>query len=189
MKKSNWIILAIAAVISIFLLWLWFYLELNRIDEPLDLVLSIIWWLLIALTIFVIYRVEKARRQRIRTMYVGKTSFFNSEAGIIPYTDKENLVARIEQTLEDLKYDFTKEDLPDLEEHPMDFVVRTTKFKLKETEEQETLSEQAQTSEQQEEEQWEGSVVFVERENEDEEHPFENKEELFQTINLLPSQA
>ena len=47
MKKSNVIVFAIAAVLSIFLLWLWYFLGFNQIDSPLDLIISIIWWVVI----------------------------------------------------------------------------------------------------------------------------------------------
>lgn len=182
MKKSNWIILAVALVVSIFLLWLWYFLGLNKIDQPLDLLLSILWWAVIALAVFVIYRVEKARRQRVRTMYVGEKVFFNSEAGVVPYTDKENLVLLMRQTLEGLKYDFTKNDLPDLEQTPIDYVVHTSEFKIKEVEENQ---EGKSTTE---EEKWEGDVVYAKPEDkkEREEKFFEDKEQLLQVIKSLP---
>lgn len=48
MKKSNIVVLTIAAVVSVFLLGLWFFLGFNQIDSPLDLVVSVIWWVAIA---------------------------------------------------------------------------------------------------------------------------------------------
>ena len=45
MKKSNVIVFVLLALASAFFLWLWYFLGLNRVDEPLDLVLSIVWWL------------------------------------------------------------------------------------------------------------------------------------------------
>ena len=47
MKKSNWIGLAIAVLVDVFLLWLWFFLGFNQVDSPLDLVISIIWLVVI----------------------------------------------------------------------------------------------------------------------------------------------
>lgn len=50
MKKSNVIVFVLLALASAFFLWLWYFLGLNRVDEPLDLVLSIVcggwssWW-------------------------------------------------------------------------------------------------------------------------------------------------
>ena len=45
MKKSNVIVLAVAALVAAFLLFLWYYLGFNRIDNPFDLVLTICWWI------------------------------------------------------------------------------------------------------------------------------------------------
>ncbi|MGI6104879.1 MAG: hypothetical protein ACOYD7_01645 [Raoultibacter sp.] len=81
MKKSNVIVYILLAVVSIFLLWLWYYLGLNNIDEPLDLVISIVWWLIVIVAIVVIVRVEKARKQRIQTIYVTDDMLFNPELG------------------------------------------------------------------------------------------------------------
>ena len=44
MKKSNIIITAVAAIASIFLLWLWYFLGFNEVDSPTDLVVSVAWW-------------------------------------------------------------------------------------------------------------------------------------------------
>ena len=51
MKKSNVIVFVLLALASAFFLWLWYFLGLNRVDEPLDLVLSIVWWLVIVVAI------------------------------------------------------------------------------------------------------------------------------------------
>lgn len=83
MKKSNWIVYAAAIVASAFLLWLWYFLELDHVDAPLDLVLSVAWWALIALACFGIHRVEKKRRERVRTCYLREGLLYNSEAGAV----------------------------------------------------------------------------------------------------------
>lgn len=153
MKKSNWITLSIAAVVSIVLLWLWYFLGFYLIDNPLDLVLSIVWWVLIALVVFMIFRVEKARKQRIRTMYVGKSNFFNSEAGTVAYADEEGLISLMGNTLEELKYDFTKNDLPDLEDNPVEYVVKTSSFDTKDEDDTEGSKKDI--------DEWEGEVLFA----------------------------
>ena len=101
MKKSNWIITAIAVVVSAFLLCLWYYLGFNKVDDPYDLVLSIIWWIVIALAVFLIFRVEKKRREAIRTIYVSPGKLFNSEAGIVEYDMAEGPVATMQRLLDD----------------------------------------------------------------------------------------
>ena len=61
MKKSNVIVFVLLALASAFFLWLWYFLGLNRVDEPLDLVLSIVWWLVIVVAIAVIVKMEQQR--------------------------------------------------------------------------------------------------------------------------------
>lgn len=161
MKKSNVIIFALLALISIFLLWLWYYLGFNKIDEPLDLVLTIIWWVMIAAVIVVIVRIEKERRRRIRTVYVSDDIVFNSEAGTMPYEDQVQLVSIIDTILNELKYNFTKEDLPNKNAFPIKLIIRTEKHK---------------------DDEWEGEVANALTKQTT---PFKNKEELFQILNEL----
>ena len=82
MKKSNYLILAVSALVSIFLLYLWYSLGFNKIDGPLDLVISIVWWVLIAVLVVWINKLEKTRQQRIRTMYLAPAVLYNSETGV-----------------------------------------------------------------------------------------------------------
>ena len=81
MKKSNVIITVVLAAVSIFLLALWYALGLNRVDEPLDLIVSIVWWAVIIVAIVAVVKVENTRRERVRTVYVANGSYYNSEAG------------------------------------------------------------------------------------------------------------
>ena len=48
MRKNNWIVAAIAAVACGVLLWAWFALGFNHVDDPLDLIVAIVWWLAVA---------------------------------------------------------------------------------------------------------------------------------------------
>lgn len=48
MRKNNWIVAAIAAVACGVLLWAWFALGFNHVDDPLDLVVAVVWWLAVA---------------------------------------------------------------------------------------------------------------------------------------------
>lgn len=63
MKKSNVIVLAVAALVAAFLLFLWYYLGFNHIDSPFDLVLTVVWWLGIALIVGGIIYVERKRQR------------------------------------------------------------------------------------------------------------------------------
>lgn len=47
-RKSNWIVAAIAAVACGVLLWAWFALGFNHVDDSLSLIVAIVWWLAVA---------------------------------------------------------------------------------------------------------------------------------------------
>lgn len=131
MKKNNVIIFALLALVSIFLLWLWYYLGFNRVDDPFDLVLSIIWWIVIVVAIVVIVRMEKTRRRRIRTVYVGSARTFNSEKGLMEFDGSLPASMVIASIIENLKYDFTRKDFPEEEDFTVDYFVRTSEFDTK----------------------------------------------------------
>jgi len=165
MKKSNWIVYGVMLAVSIVLLWLWYYLGFYLIDSPIDLIIAIVWWVVIAGCIFLVHRVEQSRKQRVRTMYVGDRFFFNSEAGTKEYSGPENLIAMVGRTLEDLKYDFTKNDLPDLDRSPVRYLIRTSNFK---------------------DGNWKGEVVVA---GENQKQVFENQDQLSVIINQVRAQA
>lgn len=128
MRKSNWIILAVALLASAFLLWLWYFLKFDRIDSPLDLVLSIVWWVLIALAALGISRAERRRRERVRTSYVAPGAVFNPEAGVVGVAPGADAVAAIEGILANLEYGFDRQEPPSRDEMAFDYVVRTKVF-------------------------------------------------------------
>ena len=161
MKKSNVIVFAIAAVLSIFLLWLWYFLGFNQIDSPLDLIISIIWWVVIVALIAGVVKVEKTRREKIRTTYVGTGVLFNREAGTVGLSG-QGAVDAIERTIANLKYDFTNTSLEDETKAAIKTVVRTKTYKPAE-------SEDAQPT-------WEGEVCLAIPGAEAK--PFASKEEL-----------
>lgn len=136
MKKSNVILFVIAVIISAFLLWLWYHLGFNQIDNPLDLVISIIWWAIMIVLIAAVVKVEQTRREKIRTMYVGPDFLFNSEAGVVALEGATPLDA-IEQALEKLEYDFTNNSIDDDQKEVIKKVVRTKKFKPAENDDEE----------------------------------------------------
>mgnify|MGYP001158801780 CR=1 FL=1 len=128
MKKSNVIIIAFLILCSIFLLWLWFYLSLNLVDYPFDLIVSIIWWAVVLIAILLIIRAENKRREAIRTIYVAPHALFNSERGIVACAESVSRVAVMRNMLDDLAYDFSKESQPDYDDFDYRYVVRSKKF-------------------------------------------------------------
>lgn len=192
MKKSNVIIFTLIAVASAFLLWLWFYLGFNRVDEPLDLVLSVVWWAIIVVALVVIVKMEQTRRRRIRTVYVGDSATFNSENGLTRLTEDRPAQDAIASILENLKYGFSRADFPEEDEFEVKYFVRTKEFKVEKTDGQhaaeavdtaeasaeQTLSGQQKT--------WKGEVFVVETK---EERSFETPEELAQILATLDQAA
>lgn len=168
MKKSNIIIFAILIAISFFLLWLWYYLGFNKVDNPLDLVLSIVWWVISAVLIFGIVRFEKKRRQQIRTIYVAPGMLFNSERGAVECVDPETRIKLMQDILANLKYGFNKEDLPDNDQYDFQYVVRTDDFDQKNSSDQQ----------QQDETEWKGTVVKIDRTQGNKECSFDTKQAL-----------
>lgn len=173
MKKSNVIVFVLLALASAFFLWLWYFLGLNQVDEPLDLVLSIAWWVVIVVAIAIIVKMERTRRQRVRTVYVGDQATFNSERGLAAIEGSQPMPEVIAGILQDLKYDFSREDFPDKDRFAVKYFVRTKKFDTEKRDgEAVEGSDQAKQIEQKT---WKGEVFIVETK---EERPFDTPEEL-----------
>ena len=176
MKKSNVIMFVLLALASAFFLWLWYFLGLNRIDEPLDLVLSIVWWAVVVAAIAVIVKMERTRRRRVRTVYVGEGAAFNSEKGLMPLTGERSVQDALASILEGLAYDFTREDFPDKEEFQPRFFVRTKEFKAEKREGEPVEADHPTAGEPRSEQKtWKGEVFVVDTK---EERPFDTPEEL-----------
>lgn len=155
MKKNNIIVLAISAVAAAFLLWLWFYLGFNRIDNPLDLVLAIVWWVVVAALVVLINYLERKRQRQIRTIYVSPTALYNSEKGIVALKEASSVEA-MEGILQQLEYNFDKADLPSKKTFDYRFVVQTNEYKEKDSDSTEGESNEPK---------WTGKVIKIDREN------------------------
>lgn len=173
MKKSNVIVVALIVLVSAFLLFLWAYMGFYRVDTPLDLVLSIVWWAVLALAIAVIVKSEKTRRARIRRMYVGADALFNSEAGLVPYAGADQIAIAMGGILDNLEYGFKREDLPEADEFSAAYLVKTDTYK-----------DRGDT--------WKGTIVVPapDDSSQDEERPFEDQDELLaELVALAPLAA
>lgn len=191
MKKSNVIIFVLLALASAFFLWLWFFLGLNQVDEPLDLVLSIVWWAVIAVAIAVIVKMERTRRQRVRTVYVGDQATFNSERGLAAIEGSQPMPEVIAGILQNLKYDFSREDFPDKDRFTVKYFVRTKQFDAEEKQDAESAEVEERASadaaeSQIEQKTWKGEVFIVETK---EERPFDTPEELASILASLEQAA
>lgn len=133
MRKSNYIALAVFAAAAAIMLALWYYLGFNKVDNPLDFTIAIIWWVIIIAIALIIAKVEKDRRRAIRTIYVSPTALFNSERGMVGLKDVDGVDA-MQNILEGLEYGFDKKELPSRKKFDYQFVVRTDEFKAGEDE-------------------------------------------------------
>lgn len=191
MKKSNVIIFVLLALASAFFLWLWYFLGLNQVDEPLDLVLSIAWWVVIVAAIAIIVKMERTRRQRVRTVYVGDQATFNSERGLAAIEGSQPMPEVIAGILQNLKYDFSREDFPDKDRFTVKYFVRTKQFDAEEKQDAESaeVEERAPVDAAEpriEQKTWKGEVFIVETK---EERPFDTPEELASILASLEQAA
>ena len=165
MRKSNILILAILLIASIFFLWLWYYLEFDLIDNPLDLVLSIVWWAVIIAACVGIHKAEKKRQERVRTAFVAPNAVYNSEAGVVRMAPGASAVEAVQDILQNLQYNFDIAAFPN--KMMFQYVVRTRTFKVDDAETGEVT--------------WEGEVALADCPD-DEPKPFANRAELLALI-------
>lgn len=177
MKKSNIVVLTIAAVVSVFLLGLWFFLGFNQIDSPLDLVVSVIWWVVIAASVHLINKVESNRREKIRSVYVGDGQLFNSESGLVAAAPGMSLMDSVQNIVENLDYGFEMQDFPEKSEFIPRLLVRTTQYK---SQKQEDSSQSQGRS--QDQVTWEGEVLFP---NSSRARKFTSPEELQSLLSIV----
>lgn len=164
MKKSNWIGLAIAVLVDVFLLWLWFFLGFNRIDRPLDLVISIIWLVAIVAVAAAVNRLERQREKRLRTIYVSSTAVFNKERGLVSLGSAAAAPSVMEHILRDMEYGFDLKEMPKPEEFNCRYVVQTDEYKA-------TGGEGGEPT-------WKGTVVAIDHAAGNREMPFSSRDEL-----------
>lgn len=164
MKKSNWIGLAIAVLVDVFLLWLWFFLGFNRINSPLDLVISIIWLVAIVAVAAAVNRLERQREKRLRTIYVSSTAVFNKERGLVSLGSAAAAPSVMERILRDMEYGFDLKEMPKPEEFNCRYVVQTDEYKA-------TGGEGGDPT-------WKGTVVAIDHAAGNREMPFSSRDEL-----------
>lgn len=128
MKKNNYLVMGLAVLVSALLIWLWFHLGFNKVDNPLDLVVSVLWWVVDALVVVGIVRFERSRQRQIRTIYVAPNALFNSERGVVSVQDAEARVDVMQSILEHLAYDFSNEDIPGKDAFEYRYVVQTDEY-------------------------------------------------------------
>lgn len=164
MKKSNYIVLAVAAIAAAVLLFIWFDRGFNLVDNPLDLVLAIVWWVIIVGIAFVITRAEKNRKRSIRTVYVSPTALYNPEVGVVGL-GKTDQIQAIQDVLVSLKYGFDSKTAPEKEIFDYRYVVQTDEYE----------KDGDKTT-------WNGTVIKINREGNNVETKFNGIEQLTQAL-------
>ena len=183
MKKNNYIVMVLAALVGAGLLGLWYYLGFSKVDNPLDLVISILWWAADALIVAGIIHAENKRQEQIRTIYVSPAALFNSERGVVSVPDAADRVSTMESILQNLEYDFSNEDMPEKDDFEYKFVVQTEKYKAAEKAEDKAqdgaqAAQSASEAEDEKQPEWKGKVVRIDPQNGNTEIEFSNAEEL-----------
>lgn len=128
MRRSNWLIVAVLVVASIVFLAMWYALGFNLVDDPLDLVITIIWWAIIIVVCVAIAVVENRRRRSMRTSFVAPGLVYNPEAGIVRVEEGEGYVPALQGILDGLQYTFEKKDVSNDKRIRFTYIVRTDRF-------------------------------------------------------------
>lgn len=128
MRKSNWIIIAILVAASVLFLWMWHALQFDLVDNPLDLLVTVVWWIVIIAACVSIHFAEKKRQERIRTLFLAPGLIYNSEAGVIRLTGDADLVDEMARVLDSLQYGFDLAELPANSRVRFQRIVRSARF-------------------------------------------------------------
>lgn len=128
MRKSTISIIVILLIAAGLFALLWYLLNFNFAKNPMDLIFTIIWWVVIILICFLIYSGEKRRQRSIRTAFIAPDLIYNSEAGIVDLEDDETYVDALQEILMNLDYGFEKIRTPNKTKIRFKYIVNTNKF-------------------------------------------------------------
>lgn len=110
MKKSNWLIAGLLVVASVIFLAMWYVMGFNLIDDPLDLVISIVWWVVIIAICLLIQWSENKRQRSIRTTLLAPGVLYNPEVGVVQVAPGQTHAQTLERILSNLTYGFDTEE-------------------------------------------------------------------------------
>ena len=128
MRKSNWLVAAVAALSCAVLLGLWFQLGFNHVDDPLDLVIAIVWWVVVAGVIGAIVWAEHRRREKMRLACVGTGVVYNPERGLVLVEEDDSELDALQETLQGMSYPTKIVELADHVRPAFRWVVRSERF-------------------------------------------------------------
>ena len=128
MRKSNWLVAVIAVLSCAVLLGLWFQLGFNHVDDPLDLVIAIVWWVVVAGIIAAIVWAEHRRREKMRLAFVGTGVVYNPERGLVLVEEDDSELDALQETLQGMSYPTKIVELADHVRPAFRWVVRSERF-------------------------------------------------------------
>lgn len=128
MRRSNWIIAAVLLLASVVFLWVWHALQFDLVDNPLDIVVTVIWWVVILVACLAIHWAEKKRQERIRTIFIAPGLLYNSEIGVVRIEPGAELVDVLQSVLSNLTYGFDLAELPSNSRVRFQRIVHSSKF-------------------------------------------------------------
>lgn len=128
MRKSNWIIAAVLLLASVAFLWIWHALQFDLVDNPLDIVVTVVWWVVIVAACVAIHWAEKKRQERIRTIFVAPGLLYNSEMGVVRLSPDDEVVDALQAILSNLTYGFELAELPANSRVRFQRIVHSSKF-------------------------------------------------------------
>lgn len=128
MKKSNWLIAGLLVVASVIFLAMWYVMGFNLIDDPLDLVISIVWWVVIIAICLLIQWSENKRRRSIRTTLLAPGVMYNPEVGVVEVAPGQTHAQTLERILSNLTYGFDTEENANEQHIRFKQIVRSKKF-------------------------------------------------------------
>lgn len=128
MRKSNWIIAAVLLLASVAFLWIWHALQFDLVDNPLDIAVTVVWWVVIAAACVAIHWAEKKRQERIRTIFVAPGLLYNSEMGVVRLSPDDEVVDALQAILSNLTYGFELAELPANSRVRFQRIVHSSKF-------------------------------------------------------------
>lgn len=128
MRKDNWIFYLAACAASVILLFIWYTFGMNQVDAPLDLILSIIWWVIIIASVLIVWKLESQREYQQRAVYVKKSgALFSPELGAVVYGDMD-MLSSIAKVVSSLEYPLDMKKLDDENMGEVTHIVYTDKF-------------------------------------------------------------
>lgn len=128
MRRSNWLTLALAFLISVILIGAWFGAGLDKVDGPVDIIATAIWWAAIITAGVAITLAERTRRMRLRTVFLAPGVLYNPEVGFVLVPENQSPVILLQKLLDRLEYRAPKEGPTDRLHPRFTHIIRTYKY-------------------------------------------------------------